>query len=187
MNKKTVALTPEQYTEIINTVKSGFIGLRPNPRVAMALVLEANLGIRVSDITDLTSKDIVKDGNRYRLNIVEQKTGKTRTFTVPSEIRNYIEKYRKESGIKADEKLIDLTEKQVQRVLQKTCDYLGYEGIGTHSFRKFFATQIYENNGCDIALVSKLLQHSSSAITQRYIGISEQKVEEALANHINLI
>ena len=25
------------------------------------------------------------------------------------------------------------------------CDYLGYEGISTHSFRKWYATSIYTN------------------------------------------
>jgi len=74
----------------------------------------------------------------------------------------------------------------VQQRLQDACDYLGLEGIGTHSFRKFFATQIYQNNGYDIALVQTLLQHSSPAITQRYIGIEPQRIEAALETHIRL-
>ena len=57
MNKKTVALTTEQYKEIITTMQSGFSGFRPNPRIAMALQLEANLGLRISDIVKLTDID----------------------------------------------------------------------------------------------------------------------------------
>ena len=34
MNKKTKALTAEQYKEIIQTVKEGFCGCRPNERIA---------------------------------------------------------------------------------------------------------------------------------------------------------
>lgn len=64
-------------------MKQGFTGCRPNERVATALVLEANLGLRISDIIHLRLADIVKDGERYRLSIVEQKTKKARTFTVP--------------------------------------------------------------------------------------------------------
>ena len=30
--------------------------------------------------------------------------------------------------------------------------YLGFEGISTRSFRKWYATEIYKNNGFDIAL-----------------------------------
>ena len=40
MNIKTVALTREQYQAIIQTMKQGFTGCRPNERVATALVLE---------------------------------------------------------------------------------------------------------------------------------------------------
>ncbi|SCY53118.1 Phage integrase family protein, partial [Lachnospiraceae bacterium XPB1003] len=49
------------------------------------------------------------------------------------------------------------------------------------------ATEIYKDNGYDIALVQQLLQHSSIAITQRYIGISSQMQEKALQNHIKLL
>ena len=66
MNIKTVALTREQYQAIIQTMKQGFTGCRPNERVATALVLEANLGLRISDIIHLRLADIVKDGERYR-------------------------------------------------------------------------------------------------------------------------
>ena len=82
MNKRTVALTTEQYKEIIQTTKNGFTGWRPNERVALALMLEGNLGIRVSDVVKLRLSDIVQDGERYRLSITEQKTGKARTFTL---------------------------------------------------------------------------------------------------------
>lgn len=44
MNKRTVALTTEQYKEIISTIKRGFLGHRPNERIATALMLEANPG-----------------------------------------------------------------------------------------------------------------------------------------------
>ena len=53
MNKKTLALTKEQYTEIINTMRTGFLDHRQNDKIATALVLEANLGLRVSDIVQL--------------------------------------------------------------------------------------------------------------------------------------
>ena len=46
---------------------------------------------------------------------------------------------------------------------------------------------IYNANGFDIALVQRLLQHSSAATTQRYIGIEPQKIEQAIQNHAQLI
>ena len=187
MNKKTKALTTEQYKEIIATMKEGFCGCRPNERIATALVLEGNLGLRISDILKLRLCDIVRDGDRYRLEIVEQKTGKSRVFTVPLVIQRYMENYCLRNGIRRDELMFPLTERAIQKQLKIVCDYLGFEGISTHSFRKWYATEIYKNNGYDIALVQRLLQHSSAATTQRYIGIEPQRIEAAIQGHATLL
>ena len=187
MNKKTKALTTEQYKEIIQTMKEGFCGCRPNERVATALVLEGNLGLRISDIVKLRLCDIVLDGDRYRLEIVEQKTGKRRVFTVPLVIQQYIENYCLRNGIRRDERIFPLTERAIQKQLKIVCDYLGFEGISTHSFRKWYATEIYKNSGYDIALVQRLLQHSSAATTQRYIGMEPQRIEAAIQGHMKLL
>ena len=187
MNKKTKALTTEQYKEIIATMKEGFCGCRPNERIATALVLEGNLGLRISDILKLRLCDIVLDGDRYRLEIVEQKTGKSRVFTVPLVIQQYIENYCLRNSIRRDELMFPLTERAIQKQLKIVCDYLDFEGISTHSFRKWYATEIYKNNGYDIALVQRLLQHSSSATTQRYIGIEPQRIEQAIQGHATLL
>ena len=187
MNKKTKALTTEQYKEIIQTMREGFSGCRPNERVATALVLEGNLGLRISDIVKLRPCDIVLDADRYRLEIVEQKTGKRREFTVPLVIAQYIENYCLRNGIGKEDLMFPITERAVQKQLAIVCDYLGYEGIGTHSFRKWYATEIYKANGYDIALVQRLLQHSSAATTQRYIGIEPQRIEQAIEGHAMLL
>lgn len=195
-NKKTLALTEENYKKIIETMKTGFMykdqdgqerKFNPNDKVATALVVEANLGLRISDILALRLKDIVKDGNRYRLDITEQKTGKTRNFTVPGEIYRYLENYTLKNNIKSTARIFNVTERAIQKQLKIVADYLALDGIGTHSFRKFFATQVYTANGYNIELVRTLLQHSNSAITQRYIGIQQRDVEEALNKHIQLI
>lgn len=187
MNKKTVALTTEMYKEIIQTMRTGFAGFRANDRAATALVLEGNLGIRISDILRLRPNDILLDGERYRLEIVEKKTGKKRVFTVPLVIVQYIENYCLRNQIKGNDLIFPITERAIQKQLAIVCGYLGYAGIGTHSFRKWYATEIYKNNGYDIALVQRLLQHSSAAVTQRYIGIENQKIEAAIEKHVDLV
>lgn len=191
-NKKTLALTTEQYKEIIQTMQQGFTGadgkvFKPNSRIATALVLQANLGLRIGDVMALRLTSFVKDGDRYRLDLVEEKTGKTRTFTVPMEIYSYIKNYAYDNNIKAEAKLFDMTDRAIQKQLKLVCDQLGLAGVSTHSFRKYFATQIYVNNNYNVKLVCDLLQHSSLAITQKYIGIQQKDLENALANHIQLI
>lgn len=187
MNKKTKALTTEQYKEIIQTMKEGGCGFRGNERIATALVLEGNLGLRISDILNLRPCDILLDGDRYRLEIVEQKTSKKRVFTVPLVIKQYIDNYCLRNGIKDTEKIFPITERAVQKQLKVVCDYLELDGISTHSFRKWYATEIYKNNDYDIVLIQKLLQHASVSTTQRYIGIDVPRIEAAILNHTNLL
>lgn len=186
MNKKTIALTTEQYKEIISTMKTGFCGCRPNERIATALMLEANLGLRISDIVKLRLADIVKDGERYRLSITEQKTGKERVFTVPLALYQFIRCYCLDNGITENDIIFPITKTAVQKQLRIVCNFLDYNGISTHSFRKYYATEIYKNNGYNIALVQQLLQHSSTAVTQRYIGIQQKEIETAIENHLKL-
>ena len=166
---------------------SGIVRHLKNERIATALVLEGNLGLRISDIVKLRLSDIVKDGDRYRLEVIEQKTGKSRVFTVPLVIQQYIENYCLRNGIGKKDLIFPISERMVQKQLKIVCDYLGYEGISTHSFRKWYATEIYKANGYDITLVQRLLQHSSAAVTQRYIGIEPQRIESAIENHAYLL
>jgi integrase len=183
----TVALTKEQYQDIIETMQTGGNGFRSNPRIAAALQLEANLGMRIGDILQLRLVDIIRDAGRYRLNVTEEKTGKKRSFTVPAEVYSFLRDYADANGIGKEDRLFPLTVRAVQKQLKLVCDYLELENVSTHSFRKFMATNIYENSGHNIALVQTILQHSSPTITRRYIGISTDEVEKALTSNINLI
>ena len=108
-------------------------------------------------------------------------------FLIRAIVKQYIENYCLRSGIGNRERIFPLTERAIQKQLSIVCDYLGFEGIGTHSFRKWYATEIYKDNGYDIALVQRLLQHSSAEITQRYIGIEPQRIERAIEGHATLI
>lgn len=191
MNKTTVALTKDQYINIINLIKEGFTNNNKrtfgNPRVATALVLQANLGLRIGDILSLRLEDIIKDGDRYRLDIIEDKTNKKRTFTVPTEIYEYIKKYTIENGIKPSAIILNISERAVQKQLKLIVDFLGYENVSTHSFRKYYATSIYINNNYNIELVRQLLQHSSVTTTQKYVGIERKELESAIQKHICLM
>lgn len=119
----------------------------------------------------LRLSSIIRDGSRYSLDIVEQKTKKKREFTVLSDIYIYIQNYALENNISPVTKLFDIGERAVNKHLKLVCNYLKMEGIGSYSFSKYFATSIYVNNNYDINLLRVLLQHSSTAVTQRYIGI----------------
>lgn len=193
-NKTTIALSNEQYQIIISTIKAGFVypdqngtehKFRPNNQLATILSLETLLGIRISDIINLKLNSIVKDGNNYRLDITEQKTGKKRTFKVENNIYSFIQDYAIENGKKKTEQLFTISERAVQKQLKIVADYLGIENISTHSFRKLFATTVYTDSNHNIELVRELLQHSSTVTTQRYIKANTKEVETALNNIAN--
>lgn len=188
MNKKCLALTEEQYRESINLLRSGFelegVSIRPNPRIATVCVLQACLGLRLGDVLNLKMESFVKDGDRWRLDIYEQKTKKVRTFTVPLEVYSFVQNYAYSNGISAKAKLFDISERQVERQLVKvfTKMNLPVRRYGSHSYRKYFSTKIYTENNYNIELVRVLLQHSSVLITQRYLGIGSREIENALAS-----
>ena len=186
-NKTTVALTKEQYQEIIETMRTGGAGFRPNDKIAAALLLEANLGIRIGDILRLTPQSFIQDGDRYRLNITEEKTKKKRTFTVPDEVYQFIADYCEKYHIQTGERIFPYTERNIQKYLNKVVDYLGYKNISTHSFRKFFGLDIYKSNNFNIVLVQNLFQHSSPIVTQRYLSISTEEMENALKRHVAIL
>ena len=188
-NKRSVALTQDEYKNIIQVMRTGFyyngVNYKKNNRIATILVMEANLGLRIGDILKLRLCDIIKDGGRYRLSIVEQKTNKSRNYTVPIEI--YIQKYVLENGIRQEARLFPIVSRAVEKHLKQASEYLGLNDIGTHSFRKFYATEVYKNNNYNIVLVQELLQHSSAEITQRYVGIQQKDLEDAISKHIKLL
>ena len=188
--KTTVACTQEQYETIITTIFEGVgTAIQPNPRIATILEIEANTGLRIGDVLMLRRGSIIKDGKRYRFDIVEHKTKKKRTFTVPTQVYNFIEDYCEIAGIEGGEVIFPITVRAVQKHLSTVIGYLGegYDNIGTHSFRKRFASEAYEKSDHDIELVRRLLQHSSTSVTSRYIGISDKRTETVLSECVTII
>lgn len=194
MNKKCVALTEEEYRQSINLMRDGFVldgvSIRPNNRIATLEVIQACIGLRLGDVLRLKMNVFIRDADRWRLDFVEEKTGKKREFTVPNSLYHYVQEYAYKNGISEDTRLFDVSERQVERHLNKVFTKMGKDlrHYGSHSYRKFYASKMYIDNEYDIALVQELLQHSSPATTRRYITISRHRVEQALEKTVsNLI
>ena len=192
MNIKTVALTKEEFKSYITAIANGFTTkdgyvFKPNERMATILTIQGNVGMRIGDILNLTLQSFVKDGNRYRLDVVEEKTHKKREYTVAEPIYTYLLEYAARNNIAPNRRLFSVSVRAVQKTVAITSKYLGMSHVSTHSFRKFFATEIYNNNDCNIVLVQQLLQHCNPIITQRYIGIQNKQIEEALAKHVCIV
>jgi len=70
-----------------------------------------------------------------------------------------------------------LKRNQAWRILHEAGDSLGLH-IATHSLRKTAAFHIYKNTN-DLALIQKLLNHSRSGDTIRYIGLDQARIDRA--------
>ena len=155
-----------------------------------------NVGMRVNDLLSIEWKDIFKPGTK-RFNDFyvpkEQKTGKTRRIYINNAFKSAVKEYLKyvpETILKGyvftnrqNEKLSDTSVDKMLKMLQKELD-LPYR-LSTHSLRKTFAYHVYINSNKDIGVVQRLLNHSSSFVTLRYIGI-EDEVQEKAYNELNL-
>ena len=176
-----------EYRTIIKLLQSGFIAkndsvFRPNKQVALALQLEASLGLRIGDVLSLR----VNNFRNGKLEIHEEKTDKLQYRDINRGVYDYVRDFAIENQLPPTAKLFNISVRTVQDRLKTVTDYLGLENITTHSFRKMFATCAYEENGHNLELVKELLNHSTIATTQLYIRVSQQSINNASAK-VNFI
>jgi len=179
----TRPLELSEYRQIMELMLTGFVKksgnvFHPNRQIAFALLLESNLGLRIGDILNLR----VNSFRSGKLELREKKTDKLQYRDINPDVYNYVMDYIIDKGLSKTDKLFDITVRSVQRQLKIAVDYLELENIGTHSFRKMFATTVYEDNGRDIGLLKEVLNHASIATTQRYIRISQAAINQASSN-----
>ena len=55
------------------------------------------------------------------------------------------------------------------------------DNLGTHTLRKTFGFHYYNQTG-DIATLMQMFNHSKEEVTLRYIGITQEKMNEARRN-----
>lgn len=187
LNMATRVLELTEYKQIIELFVNGFITkdnniFRPNKQIALALQLQASLGLRIGDVLNLKVNNF-KNG---KLETKEDKTDKLQYRDINRNVFDYIKDYAIESKLSQTDKLFNVGVRAVQKQLKIITDFLGLDNISTHSFRKMFATTIYEQNNNNLELVKELLNHTSIATTQRYIRVSQQAINKASAS-VNFI
>lgn len=185
----TRAVSKNEYKKIIDTLRAGYffkgVQHKPNEKIATILIIERNLGVRLSDVIKLKKEDIVKEGDHYRLDIVEQKTGKKRFYTVPTPVRDFIYTYAEEIGVEYG-RLFKIGEAAVWKAVREVAAFLGLKNVNTHSIRKSAGVELYEQTGYDIEMVREFFQHASISTTQIYIKATPGKLTNALNQIVDL-
>ena len=189
-NKKTSCINDEQFYKIISLIYNGTKDgkIKPSEEIAIILTITGNCALRIGDCTKLKLQSFIKEGEEYKYNITEEKTGKKRTNIIPKEIYEMIKEYAKKKGKKDDEIIFDHTIRSIQYKLENIAKYLGedYKNISTHSFRKHAGMTIYRASGNDIELTRKFLNHSSINTTQRYLGVNDDEINKILKSSYNI-
>ncbi|MCY9007228.1 tyrosine-type recombinase/integrase [Peribacillus frigoritolerans] len=158
---------------------------RQSERDYIMFLLGINTGLRVSDLLNLKLKDVK---GKKKLTVKEGKTEKKREIQLTNiyeELNAYIKTLEGTEWLfpsrKGDKPISRI---QAYRTLNKASDTVDMpEGIGTHTMRKTFGYWHYKQFK-DIAELLKIFNHSSQEITLKYIGITDEQIENNLKNFV---
>ncbi|MGL5067991.1 MAG: tyrosine-type recombinase/integrase [Sarcina sp.] len=190
-SQATRPLTEEEFNKIISLLQFGVKfedrhghkrHIKPNKQVALILSVQATIGFRINDILRMKLKDI----RGSKISFIEQKTKKLQYRQVNIDFIEAMQDYAEDLNLGLSDYLFDMTSRNVSMILKRVTNYLGYDYIGTHSFRKFFAVNAYKASSNNLELVRSLLNHSSVSVTQRYINVDQEKIDEYSAS-VNLL
>ena len=173
----------DEYMTIITLCQKGFTYkdeygvkhiFRPNKQLAMTFMLQANLGLRISDVLKLKPSTFKNE----KLEVIEKKTGKLQYRTINRNLKELIYEYALENNIKSNDYLIQVKVRAIQKQLAIIANYLNLTNISSHSFRKLFGVTVYNKTNGNIELLKELFNHSNIATTQRYIKVSQKQIDE---------
>jgi integrase len=187
----TEMVTDENIKDIIFYLRKGYefqgVKHRSNYKVATIVLLQANLGCRIGDIIHLTVENFVFDGDTWRLDMIEEKTGKVRRFVVPTPVKAVIDQWMKQNGITTGSLFTKMENHAVHKQLRAVTGFLEMKNVSGHSFRKSAGFRTYKKSGYDIAAVSQFYNHSSPSITLNYLKRSSKQMDELLSDSVIMV
>ena len=171
-------------------------------RNKMLFLIGINLSLRISDLITLRWNFFLKDDMTFRdyYKIQPKKTKKTGKFVtlyfnevVKRSIMEYVEQYPIESMndfvFKSRKGNGAISERSVWRIIDDISSEAGLESnYGTHSLRKTFGYHVWHNaedKEKALVMLMAIFNHSSIAITKKYIGIMSEEIEDVF-NGLNL-
>ena len=157
-----------------------------NYKMSLLIALGCFTGLRISDILALTWEEIL---STEEFTITEKKTGKRRTLRLNPQLQQHIQECYKhiqplkvQSHILVSQKGTVFTIQRINVILKeiKKKYRLKVKNFSCHSLRKTFGRQVYNMNSenSELALVKlmELFNHSSVAITKRYLGLRQEEI-----------
>lgn len=162
-----------------------------DPKYLLAFTLGINLGLRANELLKLRTQDVFAPDGTVVLDrpvtVWQSKNKKHRELWLNEACKRALEAHyphRTPATYHAGWLLPSregghITYRTLQGVLKEAAEACGVKrNFGTHSLRKTFGYNQYHQNH-DIASLQGIFGHSSSAITLRYIGVTEDDVRAA--------
>ena len=157
-----------------------------NYKMSLLIALGCFTGLRISDILALRWEQIL---STEEFTIIEKKTGKKRVLRLNPQLQQHIQECYEQIqpiGLKApilvSQKGTVFTIQRINVILKeiKKKYRLKVKNFSCHSLRKTFGRQVYNMNSenSELALVKlmELFNHSSLAITKRYLGLRQEEI-----------
>jgi len=171
-------ITGSKVIEFEGALEKGFELLESgeNRTLGLLIVCGVNFGLRISDLLGITY-DQLKSG-KFVVN--EKKTKKARVMVVNDNIKRaltYMEgdiTYQLGGSAFKSQKGTVYSPQHVNRMLKKVFG----GGYSSHGLRKGFGRRVYEKKDKDLALVMLQLQHANPSDTLKYIGVTQENVEQ---------
>lgn len=140
-----------------------------------------NLALRITDLLSLKFADL--DLNNRTLSLVEQKTNKVKHIRLNNAAIEVIARRQAQNPSHVYLFQVDcnraknkpISRVSVGRVFKECAGTWGIKNINTHSMRKSRGTAMYDD-GVSIEKIAGVLNHSSPAVTMRYIGITKEQI-----------
>jgi len=166
--------------------------LSDNPRNHLLFVMGTNNGLRTGDLLKLKVGDVkgMKVGDT--LVIKEGKTGKRNILVMNKSIHKSLQVYLEALKPMDDDALFasrkgkrSITVQCVNNMVKKWIGEINLKGnYGAHSLRKTWGYVQRTTYGVGFEILCKRFNHSSPAITMRYLGIEDKEVQNILMNEV---
>ena len=175
-----------QWDEAMNLIRK--LAKDGNYKMSLLIALGCFTGLRISDILALRWKQIL---HVSEFSLIEKKTGKQRTLRLNPQLQKHIAECYEQiqpigmsAPILVSQKGTIFTIQRINVMLKeiKRRYHLRVGNFSCHSLRKTFGRQVYTMSGdnAELALVKlmELFNHSSIAITKRYLGLRQEEILE---------
>lgn len=178
---------PCKSTKKIKALYALLKGSDKTHRNATLFRLGISTALRISDLLKLKYDDVFHEDYRFReyVRTTEKKTKKFRQIKLPEKVKEVVKSYAKKNKLKEGDWLFPSHHDKTRhidrtvawKILKKNAELVGIPNFGTHSLRKTFGYHYYQQTK-DIGLLMRVFNHSSQAVTLRYIGIEQEGVDK---------